>query len=519
MLDVETNHQIILLYFREGLSLRKIANQLKISRKTVKARITEYERFKSKPVNDQLSPGSSKSRYLTSGPAYDISKRHKRRLSNEITDIIDVCLEENEVKKLEGRTKQQLKKIDIHEKILSAGYAIGYTTVCNYISARSTQVREAFIKQGYGEGSVCEFDWAEVKIRLAGKYRRYYLAVFTSAFSNYRYALLFQRQDSLAFKEAHICFYEHIGGVYHQMVYDNMRVAVALFVGKTEKTPTEGLLQLSRWYQYQWRFCNTAKGNEKGHVERSVEYVRRKVFGFKEDFEDFAEAHDYLQQRVAELNARSASAGQMSPVVKLETERQGLYTHPGRMECFTAENLRVDKYATICFGTNKYSIPDHLVGRMVFVKIYSEWLKIYDTNGVVCEHKRCYDRFGWQIDLNHYLYTLQRKPGAMAGSVALKQAPGWLKDMYVQHFIHDSRSFIELLQYCQLNATSDKRLIACVERLSHQSHCHIMASHVVALLGNQPDTPVADDAQTDPDPIAIASMQNLIELTSMMNYN
>ena len=149
MLDVETNHQIILLYFREGLSLRKIANQLKISRKTVKARITEYERFKSKPVNDQLSPGSSKSRYLTSGPAYDISKRHKRRLSNEITDIIDVCLEENEVKKLEGRTKQQLKKIDIHEKILSAGYAIGYTTVCNYISARSTQVREAFIKQGY----------------------------------------------------------------------------------------------------------------------------------------------------------------------------------------------------------------------------------------------------------------------------------------------------------------------------------------------------------------------------------
>lgn len=67
MLDVETNHQIILLYFREGLSLRKIANQLKISRKTVKARITEYERFKSKPVSDQLSPGSSKSRYLTSG--------------------------------------------------------------------------------------------------------------------------------------------------------------------------------------------------------------------------------------------------------------------------------------------------------------------------------------------------------------------------------------------------------------------------------------------------------------------
>lgn len=81
------------------------------------------------------------------------------------------------------------------------------------------------------------------------------------------------------------------------MVYDNMRVAIASFVGKTEKIPTEGLLQLSRWYQYQYRFCNTAKGNEKGHVERSVEYVRRKVFGFKDTFKTIQEAQDHLQCR------------------------------------------------------------------------------------------------------------------------------------------------------------------------------------------------------------------------------
>src|SRR5439155_15395148 len=117
------------------------------------------------------------------------------------------------------------------------------------------------------------------------------------------------------------------------MVYDNMRVAIARFVGKTEKTPTEGLLQLSRWYQFQWRFCNIGKGNEKGHVERSVEYVRRKAFGFKDRFESFAEAHQYLQERVTELNARPASGNQLSPNEKLEMERKGLYAHPDRMEC------------------------------------------------------------------------------------------------------------------------------------------------------------------------------------------
>jgi hypothetical protein len=518
MLEVETNHQIILLYFRECLSIRGIAKKLGIGRAVVKARIVAYERFKSAPGNDQQDLQSSKSKYLNEGPRYDSSNRIKRRLSQEIINIIEVCLEENEVKRLDGRSKQQLRKVDIHEKLLSAGYAISYTTVSEYIRTRKSQVREAFIRQGYGEGSICEFDWGEVKIRLKDKYVRYYMAVFTSAYGNYRYALLFQHQDTLAFKEAHIRFFEHIGGVYHQMVYDNMRVAVAQFVGKTEKTPTEALLQLSRWYQYQWRFCNAAKGNEKGHVERSVEYVRRKVFGFKDDFESFPDAHNYLQQRVAELNKRPASSGQESPAIKLEQERKGLYAHPGLMECFSAENLRVDKYATVTFGTNKYSVPDHLVGTRVFVKIYSEWLKIYDTQGVACEHKRLYGRFGWQIELKHYLYTLQRKPGAIAGSVALKQASQWMQDIYAAHFYHDARSFIELLQFCQLKVISDDRLKAAVKRIVLQSPSHVRAAHVMALLGNQPEEePVPFSAAADP--IAVASMENLLELTAMMNYN
>lgn len=517
MLDVETNHQIILLYFKEGLSQRKIAQTLKISRKTVKARVAEYERFKSQSASGDPHAIAATSKYLTQGPAYDSRNRGKRRLTQEIVEIIEAHLRENEVKRLEGRKKQQLRKTDIHEQLLGAGYCIGYTTVSEYIRTRSGQAREAFIKQGYGEGSVCEFDWAEVKIMLDGKYRRYYLAVFTSAYSNYRYAMLFQRQDTLAYKEAHICFFEHVGGVYHQMVYDNMRVAIAQFAGKTEKTPTEGLLQLSRWYQFQWRFCNTAKGNEKGHVERSVEYVRRKVFGFQDRFETFAQAHQYLQQRVAELNARAGSGGQPSPLEKLEAERKGLYAHPGRLECFSAENLRVDKYATITFGTNRYSVPDQLVGTLVFVKIYSEWLRVYDTGGMVCEHKRSYERYHWQIDLNHYLHTLQRKPGAVAGSVALRQAPQWLKDLYVRYFIHDTRSFIDLLQYCQLNRISDDQLKACVERLAHRSPTQVMATHVMALLGNQPDEPT--QTNTPPDAIAIVAMENLVELAALMNYN
>lgn len=110
MLDVETNHQIILLYFKEGLSQRKISQQLKISRKTVKARVAEYERFKSQSASGDPCAVSATAKYLTEGPAYNSSNRTKRKLTQEIADIIEVFLQENEIKRLDGRKSSNCAK-------------------------------------------------------------------------------------------------------------------------------------------------------------------------------------------------------------------------------------------------------------------------------------------------------------------------------------------------------------------------------------------------------------------------
>lgn len=74
MLEVETIHQIMLLFYREGLSLRKIAKKLHIHRRTVKARIDQYEQFKRSPLSDQDKPKSLLNQYLRTGSVYDSSQ-------------------------------------------------------------------------------------------------------------------------------------------------------------------------------------------------------------------------------------------------------------------------------------------------------------------------------------------------------------------------------------------------------------------------------------------------------------
>ncbi len=89
------------------------------------------------------------------------------------------------------------------------------------------------------------------------------------------------------------------------MVYDNMRVAVARFVGKYEKEPTQALLAMRGHYQFNHRFCNANRGNEKGHVECSVDHVWRKAFAYTSDFADMDLAIAHLQRALTKINNTS----------------------------------------------------------------------------------------------------------------------------------------------------------------------------------------------------------------------
>jgi len=183
------------------------------------------------------------------------------------------------------------KKIDIYEALKEKNYDISYSTVSNYINMLLKNGAEAFIKSEYRLGDVCEFDWGEVKLTINDINRTFQMAVFASAKGNYRYAQLFTKQNSECFQESHALFFEHIGQVYKKIVYDNMRVAVKKFVGPTEKEPTDALLKMSIYYGFDFRFCNARSGNEKGHVERSVEVVRRKSFCKNDSFKSLEEAN------------------------------------------------------------------------------------------------------------------------------------------------------------------------------------------------------------------------------------
>lgn len=498
MLTVVDIQTIVHLYRSGDYSRRGIARKLGISRTTVDKVLAQYEATQETSDNEALE------NLLTLQPAYNSQGRKPRRLSEAIAAEIDRYLEINRQRRLKGMRKQQLKKIDIWQDLERNGVQISYQTVCRYITRKENAAggsdTRAYIRQAYAPGQECEFDWGEVKIVIGGSLRKLYLAVFTCCHSNLRRAYLFSRQDTLAFMESHRNFFRQLQGVPHIMVYDNMRVAVKGFVGNDEKTPTEALRRMSAHYVFNYRFCNARAGLEKGHVERSVEYVRRRAFSLTCDYASIADAQTHLDQVCRRMDTEASAGDASAKQLSINADLGAMRTWPGDMGCFEAMEYAVGKWSTVCVKGNHYSVPDRLVGQRVIVKLYSDRLVMVHDRQKMAVHERLASQGNWSLKLEHYLTTLLRKPGALAGSVALQQVPHLIRELFDNHFTRCPREFLGLLQYACEQGYHFRDITDACGRLRQRGLRHLSADSIKAELHS--DNTCGTDGHAAPTPSA-----------------
>ncbi len=176
MISLMDKQEIIISHFLEGKSQWEIHRQTGFDRKTIRKYIEQYDERR-KALIEEKGDNAILIRDIVEAPKYDSSKRSKVKLTDEVRERIDFYLNENEIKKTTGRSKQQKKKIDIYECLIEEGYEIGYTTVCNYIRDKLKEEKEAYIRQEYKLGDVVEFDWGYVNLTIDNKPKILQMAV------------------------------------------------------------------------------------------------------------------------------------------------------------------------------------------------------------------------------------------------------------------------------------------------------------------------------------------------------
>jgi len=418
----------------QGHSSRQVARMLGINRKTVSkywSEFTAQTELLAAPDSNKVEIQES----IVAAPSYDSSTRKSRKYNDEIDQLLEEILE-NEVEKckLLGTDKQKLTQVQIHQEIVEAGFDISLSTISNKIRDKRQKPKECYIKQSYNLGDRLEYDFGEVKLAIDGVVDNYHLAVLSSPASNFRWAYLYKNQKKEVFMDSHVKFFEMVGGVYKEVVYDNMRNVVSRFI-QNEKELNNELLKMSLYYGFDINVTNCFRGNEKGHVEGSVKVIRNKVFATNYKFKSFEDASEYLNNQLMNMNE--------STNIKEETKH--LLPYKPKLELANISIQKVNKYSFIRVDKNFYSVPEYLVDKEITVKTYFNKICVYANNNLVCEHKKIDGVNEISIDISHYLKSLTKKPGALRNSLALKSIPR-LKTIYDNYFNTNPKGFVEILK-------------------------------------------------------------------------
>lgn len=355
MIEYHTYCEIHRLH-KEGLSARQIARQLKLGRRTVRQWLQRAQ-FTQRIV-------------ITRPSKLDPWKDQVVRLLH-----------------LHPYTAQQ-----VFQQLQARGYEGGYSIIKEFVRKVRPKARSAFLTLHFAPGECAQVDWGSAGLMQVGSTRRRVSFFVMVLCYSRRLYVEFTHSEKLehwlaCHQNAWACF----GGVPHQVMVDNCKVAVLTHPPGGPPTFNGRYLDFARHYGFEIKACGPKQPHEKGRVENAVGYVKKNFLAGMEltSLPALNVAVRHWLDSVA--NVRLHGQTHRRPLDMFAEEK----LHPLHDRPYGAariEDLRASSRFRITVDANAYSVPARYARQMLQVHIYPDRLLVYQQNQLIAEHTRRYDR-------------------------------------------------------------------------------------------------------------------------------
>lgn len=382
MLKPDVQAEILALYYGEKKSVRAIALELGINRKSVAAVVARR--------NVALAP----------------KKTARGSILDPYHEQVDELLKRDPF----------ISATTIHSRIRSGGFMGGVTIVREYLAAKRKvphRNREAFLRLEFLPGQCAQVDWGEFGDPFENGIK-IHCFVMVLCYSRLLYIEFTRSEKFEDFIRCHENAFKYFGGLIpSECWYDNLSSAVTQRMGSLVRFN-------ARFFEYMGHHtirphaCNPARGNEKGRVEDGVKYIRSSFWAGRQfaDFEALTYQAGLWRDNIA--NKREHRVTRKVPLLLFEAEEKAAMRPMNPHSFDTAEIFTriVSPQFHIPYETNHYSVPWTLVGMSVTVRVNDKELAIFYRNQPVTRHARSYKKHQVITVAEHSRGLLERKPGA-----------------------------------------------------------------------------------------------------------
>lgn len=404
MLTVEHYELIRRKHFIDGMSARAIAEELGHSRKTI-----------GKALKHAVPPGYRRSLPVPC-PVMD-----------KFVSIVDAWLEQDRQRPAKQRhTAQRIfeRLRDEHE------FKGSSSTVRRYIHKSRACQAEVFMPLAFAPGEEAQVDWHEGWIIERGIERKAQFFCMRLCYSKASFVRAYERADLVSFLDGHAKAFEYFRGVPRRLAYDNLKSAVTQVKRGGVRELNKRFIELRSWYLFDTRFCNVARGNEKGDVENLAKRSERQYLTPLPEVSSLIELNEHLRvscQHDLQMTGPRPHADRTREQL-LEEDRRGLRALAGpSFEACQRIDTTIDKRSLVTVDTNAYSAPVRWAHHAVQVKLFVNRVELWCESQQVAAHERGYGKGQFILEPTHYLNLLRTKPGSLDNARAFKGEP-WGSD-------------------------------------------------------------------------------------------
>lgn len=342
-------------------SERQIARELRLGRDTVK-------------------------KYLANPEVTITAKKPKVSKLDTYRDLTDSLLEEYPF----------IQAPVVLQRLQENGFDGQITIVRDYLRKQREKAlknRQAFIRFESAPGKQLQVDWGHFDALSYGATKRklYALAVIES-YSRMLYVQFTHSQRQEVLHQALLNAFRFFGTSPEEVVVDNMLTAVTERWGRVIRF-NDAFLDFLRPFKITPVACNIRSPQEKGKIERSIQYIRQNFWPAR-TFTDLMDVQNQVNQwRDTVANVRIHQTTGEKPQDRFAK----IIPRPlpeGLPDCRETETVLVHKDFAVIFDGNQYTAPPWTVGKHLILKADFNTVTLYHLQKQVTAHFRSWERKG-----------------------------------------------------------------------------------------------------------------------------
>ena len=292
----------------------------------------------------------------------------------------------------------------ILEKIREQGFDGGHSIVREYVRNKKEQLDEkATMRFETMPGLQGQMDWAffgDHTVLEDGKLKKQYCFLFILGYSRARYIEFVTDMSTNTLIRCHANAFRYCGGYPEEILYDNMKqVVIKRLLKQEDSTLNRQFEDFAGFYGFRPVLCRPYRGQTKGKVERTVQFVRNNfMIGIRYNSLD-----DLNGQALAWCNKVNGKVHATTNEIPFERlKKEGL--NPLKREYIIDKiNLRrVQKDCLISYGGNQYFVPSEYAGKNVAVVVLDNLLAAYHEGKQIALHRISYQKKDMVVNAHHY---------------------------------------------------------------------------------------------------------------------